>query len=151
VAATLKSSICNKFLIQIGRTLDVQKVHTLHREFFGIVVFVLAEVFQRAYIKEGCNRHEAAAFAEVAPDKQFLIDFFYILNGKAVFFYDTVQFAVLQAVVIDFCRQVFILQVVTIFFNQAAIDVGAAQKVVHFQQEDDGQDSYQQDKKVIHS
>jgi len=29
---------------------DMQVIHALHREFFGIIIFMLAKVIQRAYI-----------------------------------------------------------------------------------------------------
>jgi hypothetical protein len=110
----------------------VQQIHALHGQGFGIIIFMLAEVFERADIEKGCDGDEAASFMEIAPEQEFLVDFFHIGHCELVFFDQPAQFPVLLAMAVDIPDKLLVVQVVTVFFNQAAIGVGTSQRMVHF-------------------
>ena len=79
-----------------------------------------------------------AQIEKIASEQELLVDLFHIVDGQSVFPDDPAQFVILLAVSIDFGQQFFIVQVVLVFFNQAAVHIGTLERVAHFQQEDDG-------------
>ena len=99
---------------------------------------MLAEIFQRTDVEEGCYGHEAVAFVEIAPEQKLLVDYFHITQSQSILIDNAAQFVVLLAVSIDFGQQVFIVQIIPVFLNQVSILIGTAQGMAHFQQEDNG-------------
>ena len=114
---------------------DMQEVHALHCQGFGVIVLMTAEIVQRAGIEKGRYGNKAAALVKISPEEELLIDFFHGCRGELMFFYNAPQFVILLAIIIYICNQLRIMQVIAILADKTGVDVGAAQGVVHFSQE----------------
>ena len=69
---------------------------------------------------------------EISPEEEFLVELFYVVLGKLIFFYDTAQFVILLTAAVYVGNQLRILQVVAVFVDKAAVDVGTPQGMTHF-------------------